>query len=56
MFLEIEKGAWRTFLTICNMEMTGQIPFLQLLALVRNLTPIQKAKLRKDLDAELTVA
>lgn len=38
------------------MEMKVQIPFQQLLTLVRNLTPTQKAKLRKELDAELTVA
>ncbi len=37
------------------MEMKGQIPFHQLLSLVRNLPTSQKAKLRKELDAELTI-
>lgn len=37
------------------MEIKGQIPFQQLLSLVRNLTPSQKAKLKKELDAGLTI-
>ncbi len=32
------------------MEMTVQIPFRQLIALVRTLTPAQKAILKKELD------
>ncbi len=37
------------------MEMKVQIPFQQLLSLVKNLTPSQKAKLRKELDAGLPI-
>lgn len=37
------------------MELKVQIPFLQLLSLVKNLTPSQKAKLRKELDAGLPI-
>lgn len=32
------------------MEIKVQVPFQQLLALVRKLTPAQKAKLRQELD------
>ena len=34
------------------MEMKVQIPFQQLLQLVKSLTPSQKAKLKKELDVE----
>ena len=38
------------------MEMKVQIPFQQLLAVIKNLSPNQKIKLRKELDAELSVS
>lgn len=34
------------------MEMKVQVPFQQLLRLVKNLTPAQKARLRQELDEE----
>ena len=34
------------------MEMKVQVPFQQLLTLVKSLTPAQKAKLRQELDDE----
>ena len=37
------------------MEMKVQMPFQQLLKVVKNLPPSQKAKLRKELDEELPV-
>lgn len=35
------------------MEMKIQVPFQQLLNVVKNLPPAQKAKLRQELDSEL---
>lgn len=37
------------------MELKVQIPFQKLLSLVKKLTLSQKAKLRKELDTELTI-
>jgi hypothetical protein len=36
------------------MEMKVQVPFQQLLTIVKTLTPIQKAKLREELNEEKT--